>query len=391
MSRVDRGDGPDFYNDSDSDPEEDFIDNDRVFVNADGTPHILGDVPTTGRERLRAFVSKVVKLLGINLDALMRERHPEGTCTEWIKSKTPSLRVAGYIALTTMTLAFWEPSSDLWPLIPAFLYAVHTALTAKGRMAADGLLLMSLLGVTLQVLRTTVPSDKELFGVCVAHTGGFHCGDALDELQQAAGGIIANTRAFQGNLLKDDRMEALRRPGPAIEALRRPGPAIEALVPAGVPELTISNFLSAGGHLVDLLYKATQVSALASYMYAYARRGGSLARTVKAKGWFTTFFALTSIKSLMDAMSVTTMSALMGTMAALARNLQVAMRFVVVGMKRGFSPDLYDALRVSVARSRPVFEQVVAAVNASTMANVIMVILFFFMLLYYTLRYVNRR
>jgi len=270
-----------------------------------------------------------------------------------------------------MTLAFWEPSSDLWPLIPAFLYAVHTALTAKGRMAADGLLLMSLLGVTLQVLRTTVPSDKELFGVCVAHTGGFHCGDALDELQRAAGGIIANTRAFQGNLLKDDRMKAL--------------------VPAGVPELTISNFLSAGGHVVDLLYKATQVSALASYMYAYARRGGSLARTVKAKGWFTTFFALTSIKSLMDAMSVTTMSALMGTMAALARNLQVAMRFVVVGMKRGFSPDLYDALRVSVARSRPVFEQVVAAVNASTMANVIMVILFFFMLLYYTLRYVNRR
>lgn len=356
--------------DSDSDIERDLFEGGppgakygEDFVNPDGTFY---DVYDDEEDKVRAYMLKVARSLGFDLNS-MSEENPVGTCADWLKSVSPYVRVAGYVGMTTMTLALlnWNVSSDLWPLIPSFLYAVHEALTRKKRIIVDALLLLSLSILTLQFLRATVPSDTELYDVCQKYTGEFRCQEALKAFQSSTNQVLENTELLLEN---------------------KP---VDTLIFEGVPTFDSDNLKDIGNNIAFLSYRITEMSALAAYMYAFARRGGNIQRLLKAKGWFSTFFALTSIKSFMESIKIFKMSDLMYTMANLCVKLQIIMRFVVEGTRRGFSKEMLSAIILSASKSSP-FLQHAEPVKWETMSNVITVIWFLLVIFYFVVRYINR-
>jgi hypothetical protein len=364
----------DFYPDSDTDTDTD-TDSGSDLESEPDLDESFGldeNVKHKDDDKLRVFILKVSKLLGFDLNNLTNVEPPDSeSCVKWLKSSVVYMRLAGYIALTTMSLALYEPSSDLWPLIPAFLFAVHSALQSahheKGRKVMDTALILSLAALLLKEQRTIVPSDEELGRVCIAQTGEFHCEKALEELRATTTTVMENAAAFQSNLLTDKK-------SPVNDAL---------------PVLTTTNPYDLATGFLNMSEKATAMASLTSFFYSIARKR-SVWETVTKKGWFHSFYALASFKTLMQALKVTTMSELMHTLSYLSVQLQGVMRFVVVGLERGFSTKLYEGIVAKAARGSSLLTYA-SALDGETMARVLVILLFLFMLLYYTVRYLIKR
>jgi len=317
-------------------------------------------------DKLRVFILKVCKLLGIDIDKLIKVE-PAGTCADWIRSSFVNIRLAGYIAVTAMSLALYEPFSDLWPLIPAFIFTVHSALLKKGRKVMDTALVLSLAALVLKEQSTIVPSDSQLGEVCMAQTGGFHCEKALEKLRATTSTVMGNATAFQDHLLTGEK-------SPVIEAL---------------PLFTTTDTYDLIDGFLNMAANATEMASLTSLFYAIARQH-DVWKAVRKKGWFHSFFAIASIKTLAQAVGATTMSHLMQTLSNLSVQLQGVMRFMVVGLPRGFSTELYEGMVAKAARGSSLLTYA-SALDGKTMSRVLTILLFLFMLLYYTVRYLIRR
>lgn len=307
------------------------------FVHPDGTPLYLEEFSDNDDDdrkaddaeddKLRRWLMRKAKDWGLaDVDKMNEDIESWNfqTLLGWIKSKRVEICLAGYIGMTALILALWEPSSPWWPLLPLVFSVIHAALKGVKAFVADTGLFIGLIWLVVKVVQANVPTDEEILHACTEMTGDHTCAAYLGEVHEAV-----DRGFFDGETGVYHLMEGVTEPGRVAQVLAKT-----------VPRPSLFDLFGAMEKLVGL-------NILVSFLFTL-KRTKSLWEATKRVGKMRTAWASKILWELGVALGATNLSEIFQAMRqVLVTNFLPSLRATVQYLSRGVT---YKALEWSTAR-----------------------------------------